>query len=93
MIGRNEPFPCGSGMKYKKCCLDAKGSATPLNLHSENGITFAIPGDKPLPEEVEKITKAYQEEIRNSPIWGEMVKEFGEEKASEMLKECKAKIE
>ena len=19
-IGRNEPCPCGSGMKYKKCC-------------------------------------------------------------------------
>ncbi|MGC9519228.1 MAG: SEC-C metal-binding domain-containing protein [Desulfuromonadaceae bacterium] len=21
-IGRNEPCPCGSGKKYKKCCLD-----------------------------------------------------------------------
>ena len=21
-IGRNEPCPCGSGAKYKKCCLD-----------------------------------------------------------------------
>jgi len=21
-IGRNEPCPCGSGLKYKKCCLD-----------------------------------------------------------------------
>ena len=20
-IGRNEPCPCGSGLKYKKCCL------------------------------------------------------------------------
>ncbi|MGC9519216.1 MAG: SEC-C metal-binding domain-containing protein [Desulfuromonadaceae bacterium] len=20
--GRNEPCPCGSGKKYKKCCLD-----------------------------------------------------------------------
>jgi len=19
-VGRNEPCPCGSGMKYKKCC-------------------------------------------------------------------------
>ncbi|MES0023036.1 MULTISPECIES: SEC-C metal-binding domain-containing protein [unclassified Mesorhizobium] len=23
-IGRNEPCPCGSGQKYKKCCLDAE---------------------------------------------------------------------
>lgn len=21
-IGRNEPCPCGSGQKYKKCCLE-----------------------------------------------------------------------
>ncbi|WP_219621874.1 SEC-C metal-binding domain-containing protein [Bacillus sp. V5-8f] len=22
-IGRNDPFPCGSGKKYKKCCGQA----------------------------------------------------------------------
>ena len=22
-IGRNEPCPCGSGKKYKKCCMEA----------------------------------------------------------------------
>ena len=22
-VGRNSPCPCGSGLKYKKCCLDA----------------------------------------------------------------------
>lgn len=21
-IGRNDPCPCGSGLKYKKCCLN-----------------------------------------------------------------------
>lgn len=24
-IGRNEPCPCGSGKKYKKCCMEEKG--------------------------------------------------------------------
>ncbi|RJQ61587.1 MAG: type I methionyl aminopeptidase [Desulfobacteraceae bacterium] len=24
-VGRNDPCPCGSGLKYKKCCLDASG--------------------------------------------------------------------
>ena len=23
-IGRNEPCPCGSGLKYKKCCINKK---------------------------------------------------------------------
>ena len=26
-VGRNDPCPCGSGKKFKKCCLK-KGSAT-----------------------------------------------------------------
>ena len=21
-VGRNDPCPCGSGKKYKKCCID-----------------------------------------------------------------------
>jgi hypothetical protein len=25
-IGRNEPCPCGSGKKYKKCCLDKQSN-------------------------------------------------------------------
>ncbi len=32
-VGRNEPCPCGSGKKYKKCCL-AKQQANPLDVIS-----------------------------------------------------------
>ncbi len=32
-IGRNEPCPCGSGKKYKKCCLDTE----PLALAPKGG--------------------------------------------------------
>ncbi|UWZ79716.1 SEC-C metal-binding domain-containing protein [Geoalkalibacter halelectricus] len=28
-IGRNEPCPCGSGLKYKKCCADRQTSDAP----------------------------------------------------------------
>jgi hypothetical protein len=28
-VGRNEPCPCGSGKKYKKCCLPADEAARP----------------------------------------------------------------
>ena len=27
--GRNEPCPCGSGKKYKKCCLGKNQAASP----------------------------------------------------------------
>lgn len=29
-IGRNQPCPCGSGKKYKKCCLNKPKSDSPL---------------------------------------------------------------
>jgi hypothetical protein len=32
-VGRNDPCPCGSGRKFKKCCLD-KTSAPPPNLEA-----------------------------------------------------------
>lgn len=28
-IGRNDPCPCGSGKKYKKCCIDKETAAVP----------------------------------------------------------------
>src|SRR5512140_12616 len=36
-VGRNEPCPCGSGRKFKKCCLDVQvaavaGGATELDV-------------------------------------------------------------
>ena len=33
-VGRNDPCPCGSGKKYKKCCLRAEAAAveTPEEL-------------------------------------------------------------
>ena len=34
-VGRNQPCPCGSGKKYKQCCLDAdeaaRGAALPAS--------------------------------------------------------------
>jgi len=40
----------------------------------------------------DRMTKNFQKEIRNSEIWAQMVAEFGEEKAEEILKGCKAEI-
>ena len=38
-----------------------------------DGIHFAAPGSPPSPERLEKMTKEYQKQIRNSPLWDEMV--------------------
>lgn len=36
-VGRNQPCPCGSGKKYKKCCLDKDQEAAANVNHGEYG--------------------------------------------------------
>lgn len=40
----------------------------------------------------ESITKNFQKQIRESEIWEQMVEQFGEEKAYQILKGCKAEV-
>ena len=40
----------------------------------------------------DRMTKNFQNEIRKSEIWDQMVAEFGEEKAEQILKGCKAEV-
>lgn len=64
-----------------------------FSWEDKQGFHFLTPGKRPSPEQVEEMTKKYQEEIRNSPLWDTMVKRFGKKKAEELLKECKVKID
>lgn len=45
-----------------------------------------------LKEFSDRLTANFQRELRNSGMWDEMVAEFGEKRAKEMLRECKAEI-
>lgn len=47
--GRNDPCPCGSGLKYKRCCLDA--DRTRQRLASATAAAWS--GETPEPEDVE----------------------------------------
>lgn len=40
----------------------------------------------------ELLTKNFQKEIRNSEFWPRMVAEFGEEKAEQLLSECRGEL-
>lgn len=51
-IGRNDPCPCGSGKKYKQCCLQ-KDTAGPAGLRGRK-FTAKVLSAKPGAEEVEK---------------------------------------
>ena len=53
--------------------------------------SFLVPGEPP-PDVAERMTEEFQKRIRNSPMWKQMVDQFGEEEAARLLKECKAEI-
>ncbi len=90
-IKRNQPCPCGSGKKFKKCCLSF-GAPLAATWQDEKGIHHLAQGEPPGEEELEQMTKDYQEKIRQSPMWDKMVKEYGHKKAEELLKQCKAEL-
>ena len=44
-VGRNEPCPCGSGLKYKRCCLerDRMAAVTDLGARDAEGDPIGRP--------------------------------------------------
>jgi hypothetical protein len=81
-IGRNDPCPCGSGKKYKKCCLDkAPALATQQNQEEEGlgGLNAGEPDSwADLPESADVAPDC--EEIQDDP---ERLEKEGESIAGE----------
>jgi hypothetical protein len=51
-----------------------------------------VPGNAPSPETLDDMTARYQQRIRESPLWDEMVREFGEEEAERILRKFRVEI-
>jgi tetratricopeptide (TPR) repeat protein len=58
-LGRNDSCLCGSGKKYKKCCLEKEKNLSPLEVISE---TFHIKFDALTPEESKNNFPAFSED-------------------------------
>lgn len=71
--------------------VDINPDQLPVWQDSE-GLHSIMPGEPPSEEKLAEMTAAYQKNIRNSPLFKEMVKQFGKEKAEKLLKECKVEL-
>ncbi len=58
----------------------------PITWMAGDGMHTLIPGEAPSEQELEEMTKEYQRQIRNSPIWDELVRVNGEQEAEQVLK-------
>ena len=70
-----------------------KGNPPSFFWNDQEGYHGLIPGERPTPEQVDEMSRRYQEEIRKSPLWDKMLRKFGREKAEELLKECRIKVD
>ena len=59
----------------------------------EEGMHVIGRGGQQSTEELQSMTEEYQKQVKKSPIWDKMIKEFGEEQALEMLKEFQFKTQ
>lgn len=66
-----------------------EGSELATTWVEDDGLHLVAPGPSLSRKSLDKATKAYQKSIRNSPLWDQMVKEFGEEEAEKLLFECR----
>ena len=63
-----------------------------IHWQDEEGLHFLTPGLPPSPEKLAEMTKVYQQNIRNSPLFDEWVRLYGLKKAEDMLKECRMEL-
>jgi len=83
--------------KKRKKRKSNQQAATPIHTAApmwmdEEGVHALFPGQQPPPEFLDLLTENFQKELRNSPMWDQMVQQFGEEEAEKLLKQCRAKF-
>ena len=71
---------------------DSQSRAGAIPWVASGGLHALVAGSAPSLETLDEMTRVYQENIRKSPLWDEMVKEFGAEEAERLLKEFRVEI-
>ena len=81
-----------SRLKRERKAVGGEQADIPMWMDDDGMHAIGV-GRPPGLVETAAMTESYQQRIRNSPLWDQMVKDFGEEQATKMLKEFKVKID
>ena len=74
--------------RRKSACHEAVLSQAWL---TEDGCQMLVPGT-PTPELLDKLSQNFQEQLRRSPLWKELIQQYGEERAEQILRQCRAQL-
>ena len=64
----------------------------PVLSLSKEGLHAVLPGVPPSEEMMVELAKNFRKELRNSPLWNEMVEKFGEEEAKKLLEQVNVEL-
>ena len=67
-------------------------ASLPLSWLDSAGLHALVPGSAPSPEALEEASRLYRQNIRNSPLWDEMVRQFGEDEAIRLLLQFRVEV-
>ena len=81
-----------SKKKRKVKRRDPQSRARSMPWLERDGLHALVPGSPPSPETLDDMTRRYQQNIRKSPLWDQMVREFGEEEAERILRKFRVEI-
>ena len=56
------------------------------------GLHTLVPGGAPALDQLEELTRVYQEKIRHSPQWDQIVAEIGPDAAERLLPQCRFEL-
>ena len=80
-VGRNDPCPCGSGRKFKRCCLNKDGEVSPSYRPGERDSALAKLMRFSFREEFAEIHKA-----AIALFWGDWLAEEPEDELNKVIK-------
>lgn len=80
-VGRNDPCPCGSGLKFKKCCLNKAGAVAPSYRSAERDSALAKLMRFSARDEFDERHKAALE-----LFWGDWLVEEPDDELEEVIK-------
>jgi hypothetical protein len=91
-------------MKRERRRQAARHSATPpldeawpaeaeaIAWTDQDGLHTLVPGEAPTQDQLDEMSRVYQQKIRSSPLWQEMLDEFGPAEAERLLKQFRAEV-
>lgn len=68
------------------------GQASEAAWVGADGLHMLMPGEKPSGEQLAEMTKAYQAELRASPLYAELVKQRGKAAAEAAVLNCRVEL-